>query len=254
MIFLGTIVNSALIALGGVLGVLLTGIFAKSKRLQAIPDALMKAIGLCVVYIGISGVISNIPEASAVFGDFALLIMIGCIALGTFVGELIDIDKWIGCLGNAIERKLSKPVHDENGNEIPREKSLARGFVSGTILFCVGAMAITGSIESGFTMGASQGTLYAKGALDFVSSVVFGATLGIGTVFSAVSVFLYQGAIELLAIFLGDFLMPCIVALMSATGSLLIFAIGLNMIGITKIKVANMLPAIFLPLFACLFI
>ena len=254
MIFLGTIVNSCLIALGGVLGVLLTGIFAKSKRLQAIPEALMKAIGLCVVYIGIAGVINNLPIASAVFGDFALLIVIGCIAIGTLIGELVDIDRWINCLGSAIERKLSKPKYDENGEEIANERGFAKGFVSGTILFCVGAMAITGSIESGFTMGASQGTLYAKGALDFVSSVVFGATLGIGTVFSGVSVFIYQGTIELIAIFLGEFLAPCIVALMSASGSLLIFAIGLNMLGITKIKVANMLPAIFLPLFALLLI
>lgn len=254
MIFLGTIVNSSLIIVGGILGVLLTNLFAKSERLQKIPDAIMKGVGLCVIYIGISGVISNIPKASVVFGDFALLIMIGCVAVGTLLGELIDIDKWINRLGNAIESRVSKPKLDENGNEITNERGIARGFVSATILFCVGAMAITGSIESGFSMGESQGTLFAKSALDFVSSIVFGATLGIGTIFSAISVFIYQGLIELLAIFLGDFLQACIVAEMSATGSLLIFAIGLNMIGITKIKVANMLPAIFLPLIACIFI
>ena len=254
MIFLGTIVNSALIIVGGILGVLLTGLFAKSKRLLAIPDVLMRAVGLCVIYIGISGVINHIPVASASFGDFALLIMIGCIAVGTLIGELIDIDKWINRLGKAIETRVSKPRLDENGNEIASEKGIAKGFVSATILFCVGAMAITGSIESGFTMGESQGTLFAKSALDFVSSVVFGATLGIGTILSTISVFIYQGAIELLAIFLGDFLHASVVAEMSATGSLLIFAIGLNMIGVTKIKVANMLPAIFLPLFACIFV
>lgn len=254
MILLGTIVNSSLVLIGGLLGVLLTGLFAKSEKLQKIPDAIMKGVGLCVIYIGISGVITNIPKASLVFGDYALLIMIGAIALGTFLGEIIDIDKAINRLGKAIENKVSKKKHDENGCEIASEKGIAKGFVSATILFCVGAMAITGSIESGFSMGEEQSTLFAKSALDFVSAIVFGATLGIGTIFSAFSIFIYQGLIELLAIFLGNFLQACIIAEMSATGSLLIFAIGLNMIGITKIKVANMLPAIFLPLIACIFI
>ncbi len=253
MIFLGTIVNSLGILVGGLIGFFLSGLFARSKRLQAIPDALMKAVGLCVMYIGISGVISNMSSAGVAFGDYALLIMIGCVAIGTLLGELIDIDKAISRLGSAIEAKVTKSHAGDEG-EGASQKSIARGFVSATILFCVGAMAITGSIESGLTGGASQGTLFAKSVLDFISSIVFGATLGIGTIFSSISVFIYQGLIELLAIFLGNFLASSVASLMSATGSLLIFAIGLNMVGVTKLKVANMLPAIFLPLIACFFI
>ena len=254
MMFLGTIVNSIGIIVGGLLGVLLSGLLAKNKKLNAIPNALMKAVGLCVIYIGISGVISNMSMTSLHLGDYSLLIMIGCIVIGTLIGELIDIDKGICRLGEAIENKFTKKRLDENGNEVACEKSLAKGFVSATILFCVGAMAITGAIESGLTKGDSQGTLFAKSALDAISSVVFGATLGIGTIFSALSVLIYQGLIELFAIFIGDFLPAVVTYMMSGVGSLLILAIGLNMIDVTKFKVANMLPAIFLPLIMCFFI
>jgi uncharacterized membrane protein YqgA involved in biofilm formation len=114
-------------------------------------------------------------------------------------------------------------------------------------------MAITGAIESGLSGGENQTTLYAKAILDTVSSVVFGATLGIGTALSAICVFIYQGAIELCAEAVRSLLSEYMIAQMTAAGSLIIFAIGLNMIGVTKIKVANLLPAIFLPMLLCLF-
>ena len=253
MIFLGSIVNAVAIALGSILGILISGLLAKHKRLSELPDAIMKAMGLCVIYIGVSGVITNQQKAGEALGSYAILIMIGAIAVGPVIGELLDIDKGLNKLGKALENKVSKKTYDENGNEIVKEKNIARGFVSATLLFCVGAMAITGAIESGLSGGTEQGTLFAKSAIDMVSSVVFGATLGIGTIFSAVSVFLYQGIIELIAIFVGDFLPTVVTAQMSATGSVLIMALGLNMVGGAKIKVANMLPAIFLPLILCFF-
>lgn len=253
MMFLGTIVNTVAVIVGSLIGVLISGLLAKSKKLQAIPDVIMKVVGLCVIYIGISGVISNQAKASQTLGNYALLIMIGALAIGTLIGELIGIDKGLDKLGKALENKVSRKRLDENGNEIMQEKSIARGFVSGTLLFCVGAMAITGAIESGLSSGSEQSTLFAKSTLDFISSIMFGATLGIGTIFSAISVLLYQGVIELLAMLIGDFLPSVVTAEMSAVGSILIFALGLNMIGVTKFKVANMLPAIFLPLILCFF-
>jgi uncharacterized membrane protein YqgA involved in biofilm formation len=184
---------------------------------------------------------------------FGILVMIGCIVLGTVIGEVLDIDKALETLGKWLESKVTKKKFDENGQEIVREKTIAKGFVSATLLFCVGAMAITGAIESGLSMGSNQATLLAKSTIDFISSIVFGATLGIGAAFSAISVFLYQGIIELVAIFIGSFLPSVVVAEMTAVGSVLILALGLNMIGATKFKVANMLPAIFLPLLLCFF-
>ena len=254
---LGTVVNSSAIALGALVGVLLSRLLTKSKRFDRVADAIMKAVGLCVIYIGISGVISALTSASASeqsggIGSAALLIMIGAIVIGTLIGELIDLDRHLERFGKFIESKLSKQSASTDGSA--QEKSLAKGFVSATLLFCVGAMAITGAIESGLSDGQNQATLYAKSVLDLVSSVVFGATLGIGTALSAVSVFIYQGAIEILASFLGSFLPNAVIWEMSATGSLIIFGLGLNLLGITKLKIANMLPAIFLPLLMCFFI
>ncbi len=254
MIFLGTIVNALAVCIGALVGVSSSRLLTKSKKFAEIPNVLMKAVGICVIYIGISGMLSGNSSVESSLGSYSLLIMIGCIAVGTLIGEIIDIDRGLERLGKALENKLTKKKFDENGNEIVSEKTIAKGFVSATLLFCVGAMAITGAIESGLSRGDMQSTLFAKSTLDFISSVVFGATLGIGTIFSAVSVLIYQGAIELIAIFVGDFLPSVVVSEMSATGSALIFALGLNMVGATKIKVANMLPAIFLPLIMCFFI
>ena len=243
MILLGTIVNAAAVVVGSLIGVLLTNILTKSKKLATLPDKIMKAIGLVVIYIGIKGTFDNKNT----------LVLILSIAVGALIGELIDIDKHLNRLGACVEKKFSKAEYDADGNEIVKERGLAKGFVSATLLFCVGAMAITGAIESGLSGGAEQTTLYAKSTLDFISSIVFGATLGIGTALSAICVFLYQGAIELAAGALRPILTEYTIAQMSAAGSLIIFALGLNMIGVTKIKVANLLPAIFIPMLLCLF-
>jgi len=134
------------------------------------------------------------------------------------------------------------------GNRLSKDsKGIANGFVSASLLFCVGAMAIVGSMESG--LSGDHQTLFAKSILDGISSVFFASTLGIGVIFSAVSVFVYQGLITLTASFLGQFLVPEVVSQMSAIGGLLILAIGIGLLEIKKIKVGNILPAIFIPLF-----
>jgi uncharacterized membrane protein YqgA involved in biofilm formation len=217
---LGTIVNTLAIIAGSLLGLLFRGgIPEKYSR------TVMHAIGLAVVLIGIK---------TAIQTD-AILVVIVSLAIGSIVGELLRIEDRLEHVGNWIGRRLAG-----------HGQGVAQGFVSASLLYCVGAMAIVGSMESGLT--GNHQILYAKSMLDGISSVLFASTLGIGVLFSAGSVLLYQGVITLGAASLKQFLVPEIVSQMSAVGGLLIVAIGLGLLEIRKVKVGNMLPAIFLPL------
>lgn len=219
---IATIVNCLAIIAGCLVGLIIKG---------GIPEKLstniMNGIALCVLYIGISGSL----------GGESTLITIISMALGALIGELIDIDKSLNKLGSFIQSKFS--TKDE-------EDSIAKGFVYSSLLFCVGAMAVVGSLESGLT--GNYETLFAKSVLDGISSVIFTASLGIGVIFSAVSVFLYQGIITLGASLLSGVLSESVVGSMTAIGSLLIIGLGLNMLKATNIKVANLLPAMFMPI------
>lgn len=216
---LGTIVNTLAIIAGSLVGVLFRGgIPEKFSR------TMMQAIGLAVVLIGVK---------TALKTD-ALLMVILSLAIGSMVGEFMRIEDRLEQLGHWIGSRVSK----DSGE-------IAKGFVSASLLFCVGAMAIVGAMESG--LSGNHQTLFAKSVLDGISSVVFASTLGIGVIFSAVSVFAYQGFITLTASFLKLFLVPDVVSQMSAIGGLLIVAIGLGLLEIKKINVGNMLPAIFVP-------
>ena len=219
---LGTIVNCITICLGCVIGLVV-----KDKMSEKINTTIMNGLALCVIYIGISG---------ALKGEDTLQIII-CIALGALIGELIDIDKRLNGLGNYIENRVNK----DKG-----KVSISEGFVTASLLFCVGAMAVVGSLESG--LQGNHTTLFAKSVLDGVSSIIFTSTLGIGVILSVVVVFLYQGIITLCAGMLAGILSTSVITGMSAVGSLLILGLGLNMLGVTKIKVANLLPAIFIPI------
>lgn len=219
---IGTIVNSVAVVIGCLIGSLIKG------RLKTnISNTIMSGLGLCVLYIGVSG---------ALKGEDTLLMII-CIVIGALIGELIDIDKWLSRLGDIIERKVNK-VGKSN-------ISIAEGFVSASLLFCVGAMAIVGSLESG--LRGNHDTLFAKSLLDGVTSIILTSTLGIGVIFSAVTIFIYQGLITLGAGMLANVLSESVINNMTAVGSLLIIGLGFNILGITKIKVANMLPAVILP-------
>ena len=217
---LGTIVNALTIIAGSLIGLLFRGGIPEKYN-----QTMMHAIGLAVILIGVK---------TALKTD-ALLIVILSLAIGGFIGELLRIEDRLEQLGNWIGRRLSKD-----------SKGIAKGFVSASLLFCVGAMAIVGSMESG--LSGDHQTLFAKSILDGISSVLFASTLGIGVIFSAASVFLYQGLITLTASSLGQFLVPDVVSQMSAIGGLLILAIGIGLLEIKKIKVGNILPAIFIPL------
>jgi uncharacterized membrane protein YqgA involved in biofilm formation len=157
-------------------------------------------------------------------------------------GELIDIEDKLERLGQFI-KKIFKPKKAQNA-DLP-ESRFTEGFVAASLLFCVGAMAIVGSLEDGLTGNAS--TLFAKSVLDGISSIILSATMGVGVMLSALTVAIYQGGITLGAKAIGPLLGPDLIAQLSAVGSVLIFAIGLNMILGKKIKVGNMLPAIFIP-------
>ena len=223
---LGTVVNALSILLGGLLGS-----FFKNKISSEYNETIMKALGLSVILIGLKGAFQVKDE------DILLLII--CLALGSLLGEMMKIEKGIEKIGSWLESKFSK----QNG--------LANGFVTASLVFCVGAMAIMGSLEAGLSNNNS--VLFAKSLLDGIFAVIFSSTLGLGVCFSAISVFLYQGLITVTASLMKEFLTAEVVNQMSAIGGLLIVAIGTNMLDIKRIKVGNMLPAIFLPLLYYIF-
>lgn len=217
---LGTVVNTLSIIVGSLVGLLLRG---------GIPERysqmIMHAIGLAVVLIGLKTALET----------HAILVVILSLVIGSILGELLRIEDRLEQFGHWIGSRLSKD-----------SKGIAKGFVSTSLLYCVGAMAIVGAMESGLT--GNHQTLFAKSILDGLGSVLFASTLGIGVLFSAVSVFVYQGFITLTASFLKQFLLPDVVSQMSAVGGLLIMAIGIGLLEIKKIKTGNIVPAIFIPL------
>ena len=226
---LGTFVNTVAVIIGGSIGLLL-----KKGLPERIADTIMKGIGLCVLYIGIDGCLE---------GNNALITILSA-AIGALIGELLDLDGKINRLGGWLERKPSKTAIDE-------KNTIAKGFVSASLLFCVGAMTIVGSLNSG--LSGDHQMLYTKSLLDFIAAIIFASSLGFGVLFSALFVLVYQGTITLLAGFVAPFLTDVVIAEMTCIGSVLIMGIGLNMLGITKLKMMNYVPAIFLPILLCTF-
>lgn len=222
---IAVIVNTVTVLIGSLLGILLR------KRLKpGLQEALMKALALCTVLIGISSAI----------GTQELLCVILCMVLGTALGEALRIDNGIEHVGDAIKARLFR---EGNG-----ESRFTEGFLSACILFCIGSMTIVGSLEAG--INHNYDIIYAKSAMDFVSSMAFGAAMGFGVTCSAAFVLLFQGALTLLAELVGPALSSAVVTEMSAVGGVILIGMAINMLGLGKerIKVANMLPAIFLPI------
>ncbi|MCL2232861.1 MAG: DUF554 domain-containing protein [Treponema sp.] len=220
---LGPVVNAIVIVICGLVGCFLVrGIPPRFEEI------LKKAIGLSIVFVGIRGAFDN---------ERVLLLIMSMVA-GAAIGELVNIDAFVNRLGAWAERRLGVKAGDE--------RSFSKGFVTCSILFCAGSMAIVGSIQSG--LAGNHEILFAKSILDGAISIVFGASMGIGVVFSAIPVFLYQAGIVLIAMAVRDFLTPDIIREMSAVGSLVVAAIGFNFLGVKEIKVANFIPAIFIPL------
>ena len=212
----GTIVNTGAILAGS-----LIGISAGKFLPERIKKIVMQALGLSVILIGLKMAISGKDP----------IITIGCVLLGAITGELIKIEQGTERLGEWLKARARSD-----------SSTFVEGFVSASVLYLTGAMMIVGSIQDGSTGDAS--TLYVKSLLDGVASVAFSSTLGIGVAFSAISVFLVQGFITLLASKLLFMQNPAVLDAVTASGGLLILGIGTNVLGITKIKIGNFLPAL----------
>ena len=219
----------------------LAGVFLVRGIPERFEELIKKAIGLSIVYVGVRGAMDN---------NNVLLLILSMVS-GAVIGELINIDRLMNRLGAWAEAKIGiKDAGSQSAISInagtKNDRSFSKGFVAASILYCSGSMAIVGSMNSG--LSGNHELLYAKSILDGAISVVFGASMGIGVAFSALPVFVYQGAIALAAMGVRDLLSQEIITEMSAVGSLVVAAIGFNFLGIKEIRVANLIPAIFIPL------
>ena len=225
----GTIVNAIAVIAGAFIGM-----FLKRGLPERLADTLMKGLGLCTLYLGVTGLMK---------GENSLILILS-IVIGTLIGEGLNLEGRINKLGEWLENKFSNP---ESG----KASSIAEGFVTASLLFCVGAMAIVGSLQSGLT--GNHEMIFNKSILDFVAAIIFASTLGIGVAFSAAFVFIYQGSITLLAQWIAPFLTDTAVNEMTCVGSVIILGLALNMLGITKLRIMNYVPAIFIPILLCNF-
>lgn len=216
---LGTIVNALAILVGATLGKWVGG--ALKDEMQEI---VMQAIGLGVILVGFK----------MAFETNEIIIVLISLVVGGAIGEWLALEEQLERFGGRLEKLVS------NGQD---DSSFVKGFVSASLLYCVGAMAIMGALESGLT--GQHTTLYAKSLLDGVTAVILASSLGWGVAFSALSVFIYQGSLTLLAGWVGVYLTEGVISEMTSVGGLLIFAIGLNLLGIREFKIGNLLPAVF---------
>ncbi len=217
---LGPVVNGIAIIICS-----LVGCFVLKGLPKRFEDITNKALGLSVLFIGISGSLQN----------ERIMLLILSLVIGSTLGELLDIDKQMNRIGKWAESAMGFG-----------EGNFSKGFVTASVVFCTGSMAVIGGMNSG--LQGNHEMLYAKSILDGVFSIMFGSSLGIGVAFSSVPVVLYEGAIALSSGLVKDLMTTEIITEMSAVGSLIIAAIGINFIlDKPQIKVANMIPAIFLP-------
>lgn len=213
---LGSVINALSIVIGSLLG-----IFLKNKFSENIQQTVMKGISLAVILIGLQMALKTRD----------ILIVIFSIVIGGVIGEIIDIEDGLNRFGETLKKRFN------NDNDL-----FVQGFVQASLIYCVGAMAIMGAIQDGLNNDPT--ILLNKSILDGTSSIAFSATFGIGVAFSALPVLIYQGGISILASWVQNYLTEPIVNEMTATGGLLILAIGLNIAGATKIRVGNLLPAL----------
>lgn len=231
MFGLGTIINTVAVIIAGALG-----LFLKNGIKPRFQQILMQANGLAVIFIGISGVMQHmlVVENNAISTKGTMLLIFSLV-IGALLGEWINIESKMDHLGE----KIKAAVKMQNDNRF------VDGFVTTSLIICVGAMAIVGSMQDGLTGDSSM--LIAKSLLDFVIVIILTATYGIGSAFSALPIFLYQGSITLLAAFLGSIISGNLIADLSFVGSALIFCVGVNLIREKTFRVANMLPALLVP-------
>ena len=227
----GTLVNTAAVIAGSLIGLLLGNILPERLR-----DTVMKGLGLCTLFVGIDGMLG---------GSNALIAIIS-VAVGAVIGELCDLDGHLNRFAEGLEKRFQK---DRKGGG----PSLAEGFVTASLVFCVVSMTIVGALNDGLT--GNHEMLFTKATLDFVSSIIFASSLGLGVMLSAAAILTIEGGIACLASLVAPILQqnPNTVPEMTVVGSVLIVGISLNLLGVTKLKVMNYVPAIFLPILLCQF-
>ena len=223
MILLGSAVNGIAIVIGGIVGM-----FAGKLLPERIRTALVPTMSLVTIGIAVPGMMNTAN----------LLIPILSMVIGTFIGELIDIDGALQKLSNKLQSKF-------------KGSSVAEGFFTCSLVFAVGAVAVMGALDSG--LKGDHSLLYAKALMDGTAAIAFAAALGLGVVFSSVTVFVVEGGIALLAGLVADLLSTAVINEISFVGSLLIVGISLNMMGATKLRILNMVPALVLPIIFCQF-
>lgn len=227
MILTGAVVNALAVFVGSAVGLLL-----KKGLPERMGDSIMKALSLCVIYIGISG---------AFEGENVLLTIIS-MAVGTVIGELLNLSARIEGLGQLLQNRFQSK---------DSQVSVAEGFVTSSLLFCTGAMTIVGSLQSGLSLDHS--TLFAKSLIDGIAAVVLASSLGFGVLFAGVLCLVYEGGLAVCAQFIAPFLTTSVINEMTCVGSLLIMGVAINMLFKNKICVMNSIPAVFLPILLCRF-
>ncbi len=219
---LGTAVNVLTVLIGSGIGI----VFNK-KIPKRLTESLFKVLGLATVFIGVSGCLC---------GHSVILIIISLV-FGTLIGEILNLDKHINNMGSFLEKRFDKNNPDSK---------MAQGFVSASILFCIGSMTIVGCLNAG--LKGELSVLFAKSALDLCSSMIFASTMGIGVMFAAGFVLVYQGLLTVLAVFISPYLSATVIDEMSCVGYIIIIGLGITMISDIKLKLTNMIPAMFLPI------
>lgn len=230
MFGLGTVINIVAIVVGGVLGALFGKLLKEHHQ-----DALCKVCGICTLFIGISGALEGMLTVS---GDKVVsggsLLIIGCLAIGTFIGELLDLEGLLERFGTWLKVKT--------GNS--KDKMFVEGFVTASLTVCIGAMAVVGAIEDGLT--GDYSILLTKSILDLIIIAVMTGSMGKGCAFSAIPVGIFQGCFTVLAVLIKPIITAAAMANLSLVGSILIFCVGVNLVWGKKVRVANMLPSIVL--------
>lgn len=225
MILTGSLINGAAVVAGALVGML--GGKLLPERMKT---AIISALALITIGIAVPGLM----------GSSKPLVPILSLIIGTIIGEILDIDGAVNRFGEYLQKKVGG------------HGSFTEGFVTGSLVFAVGAMAVMGALDSGIK--GDHSILIAKSVIDAISAVVFASTMGLGVAFSGVTVFVWEGLIALLASVVAPYLSADVIAEITFTGSLMIFAISFNMLGVTKIKVLNMIPALLLPILLCRFL
>ena len=226
MVVFGALMNGLEALVGG-----LIGLAFKSRVSESLGDFLLKGQGLCVVLVAVQGMA----------GDGNISVVTLSVGIGAVIGYLLDIDGAVRRLGDWVQARLDRLFAGST-----RFGSFSEGYVTSTLFTCTGAMAIVGALNSGLL--GDHSTLIAKGVIDLVVCIPMAATMGIGVPFCGISLFVYESVLSLAASALGPMLTDAVIAQMSVTGSLLLFAVATNLLGITDIKVANLLPAAFMPI------